>query len=146
LSAATFALIGTATAVAADAVNVGDGLALRGFDPVAYFVENKAVQGSPDFKAQYMGATYEFASKEDQAAFVADPAKFAPQYGGFCAAATSHGKKVDADPKAYAINNGKLYVNYNDAARDSFQKDVNASIKAADEKWPQVKEIEDVIR
>lgn len=146
VGAAFFALILAAPALAADAVNVVDGLALRGFDPVAFFTKGEPVMGSPQFKAVHEGATYEFASAEDKAAFEADPAKYVPQYGGFCAAATSHGCKVDADPHAFAINHGKLYVNYNHDALEAFQKDVEVSIKAADEKWPEVKKIEEVIR
>lgn len=143
---ALFAMMLAAPAMAADHVNVVNGLALRGYDPVAYFTQGAAVMGRPEFTAKFEGAEYDFASAEDKAAFEADPAKYVPQYGGFCAAATSHGRKVDADPRAYAINHGKLYVNYNNEARDAFQKDVEASTKAADANWPTVREIEEVIR
>ena len=146
MAAASLAWILAAPALAADAVNVVDGLALRGFDPVAFFIQKQPVMGSPQFTAVHEGATYEFANADDKAAFEADPAKYLPQYGGFCAAATSHGRKVDADPRQFTINHGKLYVNYNHEANEAFQKDVEASIKAADEKWPEVKTVEDVIR
>lgn len=81
---------------AASDVNTMGGTALRGFDPVVYFAQNKAVLGSPHFTAMYRGVTYEFAAKEDQAAFQANPEKYVPQYGGFCAFATSRGVKDDA--------------------------------------------------
>ena len=142
--AALVALAGPAWA--ADHVNVVDGLALRGFDPVAFFTQGKAVAGDAKITATYEGATYDFADAADKAAFEADPAKYAPQYGGFCAAATSHGRKVDADPRAFVIKDGHLYVNYNQEALQAFSKDLPASIKAADEKWPAVREIETVIR
>jgi len=142
LIALTFSL----PAFAADHVNIVDGLALRGFDPVAFFTQGHAVMGDPQFTAKYEGATYEFADAADKAAFEADPAKYVPQYGGFCAAATSHGAKVDADPHAFVIRDGHLYVNYNQEALQAFSKDLPVSIKAADEKWPQVREIEKVIR
>ena len=78
----------------AGGINQIDGLALHGFDPVAYFTQNKAVKGEPVLTASYQVVTYQFASKEDQAAFQANPAKYVPQYGGFCALATSIGIKV----------------------------------------------------
>src|SRR6202035_2449837 len=82
----------------------------------AYFTQNKAFKGEPVLTASYQGVPYQFTSKEDQAAFEADPAKHVPQYGGFCALATSIGIKADIDPHAFAINDGKLYVNYSDKA------------------------------
>ena len=146
IGAALLAFLAAAPAFAADAVNVVDGLALRGYDPVAFFSRGEAIMGAERYKTVHDGATYEFASAEDKAAFEADPVKYLPQYGGFCAAATSHGRKVDADPKAFAINRGKLYVNYNKEALAAFLKDVDVSIKSADEKWPEVQKIEEVIR
>ena len=145
-SFAVFALASLGSAFAADHVNVVNGLALRGFDPVAFFTQGRAVMGDAKLTSQYEGATYEFADVQDKAAFDAEPGKYLPQYGGFCAAATSHGRKVDADPRAFVIKDGKLYVNYNQEALDAFSKDLPASIKAADEKWPEVREIETVIR
>jgi YHS domain-containing protein len=119
-------------------VNTIGGIALHGFDPVAYFTQSKAVLGSPHFTAMYHGVTYEFASKEDQAAFQANPEKYVPQYGGFCAFATSKGVKADADPHDFAISNGKLYVNNNERAQELFQEDVKGNIEKADHNWPDV--------
>jgi YHS domain-containing protein len=99
---------------------------------------SKAVLGSPHFTAKYHGVTYEFASKEDQAAFQADPEKYVPQYGGFCAFATSKGVKADADPHEFAISKGKLYVNNNEQAEKLFQEDVAGTIEKADHNWPDV--------
>ena len=119
-------------------VNQTDGLALRGFDPVAYFTQNKAVLGKPQLTAEYHGVTYEFATKEDQSAFQADPEKYVPQFGGFCAFATSVGVKADADPHEFVVSNGKLYVNNNEQAQKLFQQDVAGNIEKADHNWPGV--------
>ena len=127
-------------------VNQIDGLALHGFDPVAYFTQNKAVKGEPVLTASYQGVTYQFASKEDQAAFGASPAKYVPQYGGFCALATSIGIKADIDPHAFAINDGKLYVNNNERALKLFQDDVKGNIAKADHNWPDVAKQTKIIR
>ena len=113
-------------------VNQTDGLALRGYDPVAYFTPHKAVKGDPQWTATHHGVTYEFASQEDQTAFQADPDKYVPQYGGFCALATSVGVKADADPKEFVVRDGKLFVNNNPKAQSLFQADVEGNIKKAD--------------
>ena len=127
-------------------VNQIDGIALHGFDPVAYFTQNKAVKGEAEFTAQYKGVTYEFASKEDQATFQANPAKYVPQYGGFCAFAVSKGVKADIDPHAFAINDGKLYVNYSDKALEAYQGDVKGNTQNADHNWPDVAKQSKIIR
>jgi YHS domain-containing protein len=119
-------------------VNQIDGIALHGFDPVAYFTQNKAVKGEAEFTAQYKGVTYEFAPKEDQATFQANPAKYVPQYGGFCAFAVSKGVKADIDPHAFAINDGKLYVNYSEKALQAYQGDVKGNTQNANHNWPDV--------
>ena len=131
----------TAPSVRADSasdVNTMGGIALHGFDPVAYFTQNKAVLGKPKLTAKYQGVTYEFASKEDKAAFMADPEKYVPQFGGFCAYAASVGAKADADPHEFVVSNGKLYVNNSDRALELFQKDVAGNIEKADHNWPSV--------
>ena len=122
----------------ANDVNQTDGLALRGFDPVAYFTQKKAVKGEPQWTVMYHGVTYEFASKEDQAAFQASPEKYVPQYGGFCAFATSVGVKADADPQEFVVDNGKLYVNNNPKAKKLFNDNVEGNIEKADHNWPDV--------
>jgi YHS domain-containing protein len=127
-------------------VNQIDGIALHGFDPVAYFTQNKAVKGEAEFTAQYKGVTYEFASKEDQATFQANPAKYVPQYGGFCAFAVSKGVKADIDPHAFAINDGKLYVNYSEKALQAYQGDVKGNTQNANHNWPDVAKQSKIIR
>ena len=119
-------------------INQTDGLALRGYDPVAYFTQNKAVKGDPKWTAMYHGVTYEFVSKEDQTAFEASPEKYVPQYGGFCALATSLGVKADADPREFVVRNGKLYVNNSPKAQSLFQENVGGNIEKADHNWADV--------
>jgi YHS domain-containing protein len=119
-------------------VNTMGGIALHGFDPVAYFTQNKAVLGKPQLTATHHGVTYEFASKEDQTAFQANPEKYVPQFGGFCAFATSVGVKADADPHEFVVSGGKLYVNNSEQAQTLFQKDVPGNIQKADHNWPDV--------
>ncbi len=94
--------------------NLDDGLAIKGYDPVSYFTLDKAVKGKADFASSYHGITYRFASAADREAFRANPGKYEPQYGGWCAYAMGHdGTKVDVDPETFKISNGKLFLFYN---------------------------------
>lgn len=113
-------------------------LALRGYDPVAYFTEARPVKGSASFTATHHGATYRFASAASRDQFVQDPARYVPQYGGFCAWAAASGYKADADPTAWAIVGDKLYVNYNASVQKSWSADAAALIAKADVNWPSV--------
>src|SRR5262245_10934456 len=79
------------------------GLALRGYDPVSYFTDNKPVMGDFTITAEHDGATYRFSSEAHKAMFEKDPAKYLPQYGGFCAFGTAQGYKVDGDPNVWKI-------------------------------------------
>ena len=119
-------------------VNQVDGVALHGFDPVAYFKEHKAVKGEAQTTAVYKGVTYEFASKEDQAEFQANPEKYVPQYGGFCAFAVAKGVKADIDPHEFAIHDDKLYLYYRDRALQAYEGDVKGNTEAANHNWPEV--------
>src|SRR6267378_7221695 len=92
------------------AVNTEHGLAIKGYDPVAYFTVGKPTLGSSSFSASYKGAVYRFASAEDRDRFIAEPEKFVPQYGGYCAYATSLKLIADIDPDEWAIINSKLYL------------------------------------
>ena len=136
----------SARADSATEVNTIDGIALHGFDPVAYFTQKKAVKGDAQLTAVYHGVTYEFVSKEDQAAFQANPEKYVPQYGGFCAFAVSKGAKADIDPHEFTINNGKLYVNNSDRAQKLFLEDVKGNIEKADQNWADVAKQSKIIR
>jgi YHS domain-containing protein len=115
-----------------------DGVAIKGYDPVAYFIENKPVKGLPEYKAEHKGSIFHFASKVNLAAFQADPAKYAPQYHGFCAFGTARGYKAATDPAAFTIVDGKLYLNYNEEVRRQWKTDIPGFVAKADKNWPVV--------
>jgi YHS domain-containing protein len=94
--------------------NLDDGIAIKGYDPVAYFTQSKAVKGKKELTVLSHGISYHFASAEDKELFQANPDKFEPQYGGWCAYAMGHdGSKVEVDPETFKIINGKLFLFYN---------------------------------
>ena len=123
------------------AVNVDDnGLALRGYDPVSYFQGDKPRQGSARFTASYNGMTFRFASEQNRNTFRSDPAKYAPQFGGFCETGVMLSKKLDADPNVYRIHDGKLYVYINAQARGVFLEDPVENGRKAVRNWPLIKD------
>lgn len=113
-----------------------DGIAIRGADPVAYFTNKAAVQGSSEFTHNWNGVTWQFASAQNRETFAANPQAYAPQYGGFCAWAVSQGKKAPIDPQAWKIVDGKLYLNYNSDIQTKWSKDIPGHIAKADQNWP----------
>jgi YHS domain-containing protein len=115
------------------------GVALKGYDPVAYFTEGKPVRGKPEFTARHDGATYRFASAASRDAFVAAPAKYAPQYGGYCAYGMAAGYKAPIEPDAWTVVDGKLYLNYNQSVRSRWASDVPGYVRKADANWPTVR-------
>ena len=115
-----------------------EGAAIRGYDPVAYFVDKKPVKGSPAHKAEYGGSVFHFASQANRDTFFANPAKYAPQYNGFCAFGAAGGYKAAIDPAAFTIVNDKLYLNYNQSVRKQWSADVPGFIAKADKNWPAV--------
>ena len=114
------------------------GVAIEGYDPVAYFDQKKPVKGDSDFVHEWSGATWRFASEENRRRFASAPEKFAPQYGGFCAYGVSQGYAVGIDPKAWSIVDGKLYLNYNLEVQKTWSKDTGKYIREADRNWPAV--------
>jgi YHS domain-containing protein len=118
----------------------GPGLALRGYDPVAYFTEGKPVIGTATYTATYNGATYQFATEAHLQAFKANPAQYVPQYGGFCAFGVAVGAKFDGDPEIWKIEDGKLYLNLNPAIQEQWEKDIPGHITKADTNWPVIKD------
>jgi len=114
------------------------GLAIAGYDPVAYFTDGKPVEGSSDFTTKWQGATWRFASAAHRDQFVADPARYAPQYGGYCAWAVSQNKTASIDPEAWKIVDGKLYLNYSKDVQAKWEKDVPGNIVKADANWPKL--------
>lgn len=114
------------------------GLAIRGYDPVAYFTEARAVRGRPEFHHAWHGATWRFASAAHRDAFAADPARYAPAYGGFCAWAVSEGYTAPIDPNAWRIVDGRLFLNYDRSIQRRWEADMPARITRADTNWPAV--------
>ena len=115
-----------------------DGVAIRGYDPVSYFTQQKPVRGSAAFKAEHRGSTFYFASQANRDAFAANPTKYAPQYNGFCAYGVAGGYKAAIDPAAFTVVNDKLYLNYNSGVQRQWRADTPGFITKADKNWPQV--------
>ena len=112
-------------------------VAIKGYDPVAYFTMSEAVRGSEDHIYEWLGAKWYFASKEHRIAFEADPTKYLPQYGGYCAVGVSMGRRVtDIDPERWEIVDGKLYLNYD----DDMPGDAKELIHRADARWDKHKQ------
>ena len=115
------------------------GLALKGYDPVAYFTEKKPLKGKVEFTAQHEGATYRFASAANRDAFAAAPQQYAPQYGGYCAFGVAGGYKAPIEPDAWTVADGKLYLNYSQSVRSRWASDIPGFVRKADTNWPTVR-------
>jgi hypothetical protein len=111
-------------------------LTLRGYDPVAYFVEGRPVEGSKQFTHHYADAIWRFTSAANRDLFAQDPEKYAPQFGGYCAWGISQAKFFDGDPQVWKIVDGKLYVNYNPEIEKTWEQDIPGFIEKADTNWP----------
>ena len=135
------ALLLTATqAMAVDEIYTGffSSAAIKGYDTVAYFTENKPVKGSSDFEYHWKGATWRFSSQENLELFKADPEKYAPQYGGWCAYAVSQNTTASIKPELFTIVNGKLYLNYDQKINAKWLANRDQYIIDADKNWPGV--------
>lgn len=139
-----FAIIGSA--VAATPVNTLEksGLlgrfkpsdtAIRGYDTVAYFTQGKPVEGKSEHSVEWQGANWQFSSAENQALFEADPDKYAPQFGGYCAYGVAGGYLVKIEPENWSIIEGKLYLNYDDDVQGQWEQDIPAFIEQANQKF-----------
>lgn len=111
--------------------------ALGGYDAVSFF-EGTPVAGDKAYTLKWMGADFRFASQDNLEAFKADPERYVPQYGGYCAWAVSQGYTAKGDPKHWKIVDGKLYLNYNGDIQKKWETDISGHIKTADENWPDV--------
>ena len=114
---------------------------LAGHDVVAYFTEGKPVLGNPEYTAVHDGVIYRFSSKANRKKFSANPAKYAPQYGGFCAYGAALGKKLEVDGKAFEVVDGKLYVNKNLDVYETWVEDKQENIETADANWVTIKSV-----
>ena len=129
-----------APALAGPAVYTADGkVAIAGADPVAYFTDGKPVAGKPDIAHAWGGVTWRFASAANRDAFAAEPSRYAPQYGGFCAWAVSNNYTAKIDPDAWSIVDGRLYLNYDKSIQSRWTLDKPGNITKADANWPGIK-------
>ncbi|RUU04380.1 hypothetical protein EOD23_16800 [Mesorhizobium sp. USDA-HM6] len=125
---------------ATDLINQSsDGIAIRGYDTVAYFTDAKAVKGSDEFSYTWLGATWHFASAKHRDLFASDPVRYAPQYGGYCSDAMVDGFTANANPEAWRIVEGKLYLNASQAALLEWERNTAEEIERADFKWGVIK-------
>jgi len=132
-------LAATRFAAAAEAINIDqNGLALQGYDPVAYFTDNKPVKGDPKFTATYKGGTYQFVSVAHQETFARNPAKYAPQFGGFCGYAASINKLAPIQVGYFQVLHGRLVMQHNEKAWKLWHEDVEGNLKKADANWPEL--------
>jgi len=128
-------LAASSLAMADDEVFATEAGASRGYDPVAYHTEGKATPGAEAIVHRWNGATWHFASEENRDLFVANPQRYAPGYGGYCAYGTSNGYKVSTEPEAFAVVDGVLYLNYNVPVQNTWNKDRPGYIRKADGEW-----------
>ena len=131
-------LLGAPLTFALEPVYQKGGAAIKGYDPVAYITLGQAVEGSPGITSTWQGATWRFANSKNRELFNAEPEKYAPQYGGYCAYAVSIGKTAGINPEAFDVVDGKLYLNYSKKIQSRWQKEKAANIEAADKNWPEL--------
>lgn len=133
------ALLSPAFLTAGKPVNVNrSGVAIKGYDPVAYFKDALPTKGSVSFSTTWKEANWHFTNQGNLDAFKADPEKYAPQYGGYCAWAVSKGSTANIDPQAFKIVTGKLYLNYSLKIQKKWEGDIPGNIRKADANWPGV--------
>ena len=116
------------------------GVAIQGYDPVAFFTDKKPVKGDAKFVSKHDGAIYFFASKEHKDLFKAEPAKYEPVFGGYCAYGVSRNKLVEIDVDAFQIVDGKLLLQYSKGVRDDFNEDAKGNLAKANANWPKLLE------
>lgn len=141
LIAALFAILAPAPATSAPSaapVSAENGLAIRGYDPVAFFTTGGPQEGRTEHTYLYEGATWRFASAENLARFKSAPARYAPQFGGYCAWAVSQHYLAPGDPNYWKIVDGKLYLNANARAKDLWEADQADAIERGHANWPAV--------
>ncbi len=116
------------------------GVAVGGYDPVAYFTAGRAMRGLPTLTTEHEGATWRFATAANRDLFLADPTRYAPQFGGYCAWAVANNYTAKGDPEAWTVHDGKLYLNYNESVRKNWAKDIPGNVRKGNSNWPKVLE------
>ncbi len=140
LFAVVLAVMPWRPALAVEPVFAPGGIAIKGADPVAYFAEGTPRIGDGSFSHDWNGATWLFANAENRDAFAAEPERYAPRYGGYCAYAVGNGYTAKIEPDAWSIVDGKLYLNYNRAVRALWSVRRSHYIEEADRNWPRLLE------
>ena len=124
----------------AKSVNAGsDKVAIKGYDPVAYFTKGQPMKGKRDVAYTWNGAEWRFANATHRDLFAGSPEHYAPQFGGFCSMALARGKIKDIDPEAWIIVDGKLYLNFNKPVREKFRENAHSYIAKAEENWKKLR-------
>lgn len=129
---------GPVQAASKPAVFATNGVAINGYDPVAYITQKKPVSGKDAYSYRWKGVTWRFASAANRDAFKANPSKYAPQFGGYCAYAVSNGYTAPTDPTAWSVVDGKLYLNFSVGVRQRWNQNRAERIKDGDKNWPGV--------
>jgi YHS domain-containing protein len=125
---------------AADRINTDEsGIAIKGYDTVAYFVDGKPLRGSAEFWHKWQGAKWLFVSEKHRDLFAREPNRYAPRYGGYCAGAMALGRIGTVDPEAWAIVEGRLYLNFLISGRDEFVKAPKPIIQRANANWDRLR-------
>lgn len=137
-AALTLALTGGACRADGWAVYAPGGIALSGYDTVAYFSDREAQPGDPDYVVRWRGAMWFFVNDENMERFEMDPLAYVPQYGGFCAFAAAKGEIQPADPTLFAVRDGKLYLVQNRQDFDAWAADAERFVARADSLWPSI--------
>jgi hypothetical protein len=143
LLAATLVLAGCATRpgqiwqdTPVPPIDARAGLGLEGYDVVAYFTDHRPIKGSEAYTSEWQGISWRFVSAEHRERFAADPSRYAPQYGGYCAYAVSHGTTAHGDPNQWDVVDDRLFVNNNPLARKLWESDRSRDIRVGDVNWP----------
>lgn len=139
LAAVLFVSAGASAAPIDQNADAND-VALHGHDPVSYFKAGAPARGKADMTVVHEGVIYRFASAANRDAFRQDPERYAPQFGGFCAMGTAMGLKLDVDPQAWRVVDGKLYLNLNKDVQKKWLSDVPGHLSQANAKWPEIKD------
>ena len=117
-----------------------DGLMLRGYDPVAYFDQGQPMLGDPAIQLVQDGLVWRFSSAENRAAFLADPSRYQPAYGGYCAMGMALEREIDGDPQVWRIVDGRLFLNVDQAVQALWGQDIAGNVAQADRNWPKIKD------
>lgn len=131
-------IMGSPLVAGSDPVFTRWGVAIRGYDPVAYFTQGEPVEGSKTFRTEWNGAEWRFVNAEHLNLFNADPERYAPQYGGYCAWAVANNYTASTQPEAWTIFEDKLYLNYSLSVRGQWEQDIPGNVIKGDANWPSV--------